>query len=138
MSLDPLLWKRAIPHLLQTNGSIVNVASTAGLIGVPYGAAYSASKFGVIGLTKALSSEYSRRGVRVNAVCPGHVLTPMTAGTATFGPQINPELLGRLTPLTGKGSEASEIAAAIAFLCSDTAANTTGAVLTIDGGQTAI
>ncbi|MBF6352847.1 MULTISPECIES: SDR family NAD(P)-dependent oxidoreductase [Nocardia] len=130
--------KRVIPHLLETGGSIVNVASTAGLIGVPYGAAYSASKAGVIGLTKALAAEYSRRGVRVNAVCPGHVLTPMTAGGGGFGPDVDADLLGRLAPLTGKGSRPGEIAAAIAFLTADTARNTTGAVLTIDGGQTVI
>lgn len=130
--------KRVIPHLLKTRGSIVNVASTAGLVGVPYGAAYSASKAGVIGLTKALSAEYARRGIRVNAVCPGHVLTPMTAGGGGFGPGADIELLGRLSPLTGKGSEPGEIAAAIAFLSADSARNTTGAVLTIDGGQTVI
>ncbi|MFD4402422.1 SDR family NAD(P)-dependent oxidoreductase [Nocardia sp. NPDC058499] len=130
--------KHVIPHLLDTRGSIVNVASTAGLVGVPYGAAYSASKAGVIGLTKALAAEYARRGVRVNAVCPGHVLTPLTAGGGGFGPDADTELLGRLSPLTGKGSEPGEIAAAIAFLSADSARNTTGAVLTIDGGQTVI
>lgn len=130
--------KRAVPHLLETKGCIVNVASTAGLVGIPYGAAYSASKSGVIGLTKAMAAEYSRRGVRVNAICPGHVLTPMTAGGADFGPGTDMELLTRLFPLTGKGSDPSEMAAAIAFLASDAAVNATGTILTIDGGQTAI
>lgn len=130
--------KRAIPHLLESRGCIVNVASTAGLVGIPYGAAYSASKSGVIGLTKSMAAEYSRRGVRVNAICPGHVLTPMTAGGADFGPGTDMELLTRLFPLTGKGSDPSEMAAAIAFLASDAAVNATGTILTIDGGQTAI
>lgn len=130
--------KRAIPYLLETQGCIVNVASTAGLVGIPYGAAYSASKAGVIGLTKAMAAEYARRGVRVNAICPGHVLTPMTASGADFGPGTDVELMTRLFPLTGKGSDPSEMAAAIAFLASDAAINATGTVLTIDGGQTAI
>lgn len=130
--------KRAIPHLLESKGCIVNVASTAGLVGIPYGAAYSASKAGLIGLTKAMAAEYSRRGVRVNAICPGMVLTPMTAGGANFGPGTDMQLISRLFPLTGKGSEPSEIAAAIAFLSSDAAVNATGTILTIDGGQTAI
>lgn len=132
------LSKRAIPHLLETGGCIVNVASVAGLIGVPYGAAYSASKAGVIGLTKAMAAEYSRRGVRINAICPGHVLTPMTAGGADFGPGTDMDLMTRLFPLTGKGSDPSEMASAIAYLASDAATNATGTILTVDGGQTAI
>lgn len=130
------LSKRAIPHLLETKGCIVNVASTAGLVGIPYGSAYSASKSGVIGLTKSMAAEYSRRGVRVNAICPGHVLTPMTKGGGNFGPDVDLELMARLSPLTQKGSDPSEMADAIAFLAS--AVNATGTILTIDGGQTAI
>ncbi len=130
------LSKRAIPHLLKTQGCIVNVASTAGLVGIPYGSAYSASKSGVIGLTKSMAAEYSRRGVRVNAICPGHVLTPMTAGGGNFGPDVDLELMARLSPLTQKGSDPSEMADAIAFLAS--AVNATGTILTVDGGQTAI
>ncbi len=130
--------KRAVPHLLKTNGCIVNVASTAGLVGIPYGAAYSASKSGVIGLTKAMAAEYSRRGVRVNAICPGHVLTPMTKNGGNFGPDVDLELMSRLSPLTQKGSDPSEMAAAIAYLASDAAVNATGTILTIDGGQTCI
>lgn len=130
--------KRALPHLTARKGCIVNVASTAGLVGIPYGAAYSASKAGLIGLTKSLATEYSRRGVRVNAVCPGHVLTPMTEGGGDFGSDIDMRLISPLFPLTGKGSEPAEIAAAIAFLASPAAINMTGTILTIDGGQTAI
>jgi NAD(P)-dependent dehydrogenase (short-subunit alcohol dehydrogenase family) len=130
------LSKRAIPHLLDTRGCIVNVASTAGLVGVPYGAAYSASKSGVIGLTRAMAAEYAQRGVRVNAVCPGHVATPMTANVGDFAPDTDLQLLMRLAPLTGKASQPSEIADAIAFLAS--AVNATGTILTVDGGQTTI
>jgi NAD(P)-dependent dehydrogenase (short-subunit alcohol dehydrogenase family) len=130
--------KRAVPHLLKTKGCIVNVASTAGLVGIPYGAAYSASKSGVIGLTKAMATEYSRQGIRVNAICPGHVITPMTAGGGNFGPDVDLELMSRLSPLTQKGSDPSEMAAAIGFLASDGAINATGTILTVDGGQTAI
>lgn len=130
--------KRAIPHLLQSKGCIVNVASAAGLVGIPYGAAYSASKSGVVGLTKSMAAEYAHRGVRVNAICPGHVLTPMTAGGGDFGPGTDMGLLSRLSPLTGKGSAPSEMAAAIAYLASDAAVNATGTILAIDGGQTAI
>lgn len=128
--------KRAIPHLLETKGCIVNVASTAGLVGIPYGAAYSASKSGVIGLTKAMATEYSRKGVRVNAICPGHVITPMTEGGGNFGPDVDLSLMNLLSPLTQKGSDPSEMADAIAFLAS--AVNATGTILTVDGGQTAI
>lgn len=130
------LSKRAIPHLLKTEGCIVNVASAAGLVGIPYGAAYSASKSGVIGLTKAMAVEYSRRGVRVNAICPGHVITPMTANTGGFGENTDMELIQRLFPLTQKGSEPIEMAEAIAFLAGSP--NATGTILSIDGGQTAI
>lgn len=130
------LSKRALPHLLETQGCIVNVASTAGLVGVPYGAAYSASKSGVIGLTKAMAAEYSRKGVRVNAICPGHVITPMTSKGGDFGPDTDMDLIYKLFPLTQRGSEPSEMADAIVFLAG--AVNATGTILTVDGGQTAI
>jgi meso-butanediol dehydrogenase/(S,S)-butanediol dehydrogenase/diacetyl reductase len=130
------LSKRAIPHLLETRGCIINIASTAGLVGVPYGAAYSASKAGVIGLTRAMASEYAQSGVRVNAICPGHVATPMTANAGGFAPDTDLQLLMHLAPLTGKASQPSEIAEAIVFLSS--AVNATGTILTIDGGQTTI
>lgn len=130
------LCKRAIPHLLKTRGSIVNVASTAALAGVPYGAAYCASKAGVVGLTRALAVEYAQRGVSVNAICPGYVATPMTARGGDFPPNADMQLLMRLAPLTGKASKPAEIAEAIAFLASTP--NMTGTILTLDGGQTAV
>ena len=70
----------ALPHLLDGGGAIVNIASNAGLMGQPYSAAYCASKGGVVNLTRALADEYLKRGVRVNAVAPGGMDTPMQKG----------------------------------------------------------
>ena len=72
-----LMCKAAIPHLLERRGNIVNTASTAGIQGMPWGAAYGSSKAGVIGLTRALAVEYGKLGLRVNAICPGSIETPM-------------------------------------------------------------
>lgn len=132
------LARRALPHLLETKGAIVSVASTAGVAGVPYSAAYAASKHGVVGLTRALAVEYASRGVRVNALCPGGVDTPLVAKTHFSQPGLDMNAVGRLWPLTGRSSAPSEMAAAIAFLASDEACNATGTILVIDGGQTAI
>lgn len=130
------LSKRALPHLLAARGNIVNMASAAGLAGVPYSPAYTASKHGVVGLTRAMAVEFADRGVRVNAICPGAVRTPLVVADpvpawterAKFAP---------LAPKTGKASQPEEIAAAVAWLASDEACNTTGAAVAIDGGQTA-
>lgn len=132
------LARRALPHLLESRGTIVSVASTAGVAGVPYSAAYAASKHGVVGLTRALAVEYASRGVRVNAICPGGVETPLVARTHFAQPGLDMNAVGRLWPLTGRSSQPEEMAAAIAFLASDEACNATGTILVIDGGQTAI
>lgn len=128
--------RAAIPHLLETRGNIVNFASVAGMVGVPYGTPYSASKGAVLMLSKALAVEYAARGVRVNAVCPGSVLTPMTSGVT---PPANAELpvFARLSPLIDH-ARPEEIAGAVAYLASDEARFVTGSSLVIDGGQTAI
>lgn len=127
----------AMPHLLETRGNIVNIASVAGLVGIPYGVAYSTTKGAVLMMSKSLAVEYATRGVRVNAVCPGHVLTPMTANpTPPAG--VDFALYGRLTPLVQPAAEPEEIAGIIAYLGSDEARFVTGAHFTIDGGQTAI
>jgi meso-butanediol dehydrogenase/(S,S)-butanediol dehydrogenase/diacetyl reductase len=127
----------AMPHLLATKGNIVNIASVAGVVGIPYGVAYSATKGAVLMLSKALAVEYATRDVRVNAVCPGHVLTPMTANpTPPSG--VDFALFGRLTPLMQPAADPKEIAGIIAYLGSDEARFVTGAQFTIDGGQTAI
>lgn len=134
----------ALPQLLATRGNIVNVASSAGLVGAPYGVAYSASKFGVVGFTRALAAEYAAAGVRVNAVAPGNVSTPMTA-KFEMPTGVDMQLLLRLTALQkapggqrGASAQPAEIAGAIAYLASDEAAFATGSILVIDGGQTAI
>ena len=125
----------AIPHLLETQGNIVNMASSAGLMGVAYTSAYAASKGGVVMLTKELAVEYGRRGLRVNCVCPGGVNTPLARG---FAPpeDADQHLLRRMT-LVPRLADPSEIAAAIAYLASDEARYVNGAAFSIDGGQVA-
>jgi len=125
----------AMPHLLKTTGCIVNMASTAAIVGQAYNSVYCASKGGVLLLTKALAVEFAGRGVRVNAVCPGAVKTPLSANFKTpEGADMN--LMGRLMPLLAH-SEPEEIAAAVAYLCSAEARFITGEGLVIDGAQTA-
>ncbi len=131
------LCQAALPYLLKTKGNIVNIASTAGVVGVPYGVAYSTSKSAVVGLTKALAAEYAGAGVRVNAVAPGHVNTPMTA-VYEPPPGADMGVLLRLSPLLQPSAQPEEIAAAVAYLASAEARFATGSVFVIDGGQTAI
>jgi meso-butanediol dehydrogenase/(S,S)-butanediol dehydrogenase/diacetyl reductase len=125
----------ALPHLLDTRGAIVNVASSAGLVGVAYAAAYCASKGGVVQLTRSMAVEHAHRGLRVNCVCPGGVDTPLTRA---FRPPegARRELLMRMALVPALGAPA-EIAGAIAYLASDEARYVNGAALAIDGGQTA-
>ena len=126
----------ALPPLLDGGGAIVNIASAAALQGVPYNAAYCASKAGVVGLTRSLASEYARRGVRVNCICPGGVATPMTA--AGFPVEdIDPALFARVAPQMPMMGRPEDIAALVAYLASDEAAYMTGSAVTIDGGQLA-
>jgi meso-butanediol dehydrogenase/(S,S)-butanediol dehydrogenase/diacetyl reductase len=125
----------AIPHLLETRGSIVNMASSAGLMGIAYSAPYCASKGGLVMLTRSLAVEYGKRGLRVNCVCPGGVMTPMTM---SFRPPegADPDLLRRMR-LVPQLAEPAEIAAAVAYLASDEARYVNGATLAIDGGLAA-
>ena len=125
----------AIPHLLETQGNIVNTASSAGIMGVAYTSAYAASKGGVVMLTKELAVEYGRRGLRVNCICPGGVDTPLARG---FVPpeDADQHLLQRMQ-LVPRLAEPSEIAAAFAYLASDEARYVNGAAFSIDGGQVA-
>jgi NAD(P)-dependent dehydrogenase (short-subunit alcohol dehydrogenase family) len=130
-----LMIQETLPHLLATRGSVVNVASLAGIMGLPYDAAYCASKGGVVMLTKALAKEFSDRGVRVNAVAPGGVETPM--GEIPFPEDASAEVM-QLIPRTPMGwCKPDEIAVVIAFLASDDARKVTGVVVPIDGGMTA-
>lgn len=130
-----LVCREAIPHLLATRGNIVNVASTAGMTGQPWGAAYAASKGGVIAMSRALAVEYAKQGVRVNCVCPGSIETPITQ--AFHVPEgANPKLVRRIMPLTGfAGPE--KVANVVALLASDEGSHITGEEIRIDGGALA-
>ena len=128
--------RSALPLLLDGGGAIVNMASAAALQGVPYNAAYCASKAGVVGLTQSLAAEYARRDVRVNCICPGGVLTPMTqAGFSVEG--MDGALMARTAPLLPKLGAPEKIAALVTYLCSDEADYVTGSSFRIDGGQVA-
>lgn len=115
-------------------GAIVNVASTSGLLASEQRAAYVASKHGVVGLTRQLALELGPVGIRVNAVAPGVVRTPMTA--TYFEDPAMLERLRNAYPL-GRAAEAEEVAEVILFLASDRARYVTGAVVPVDGGYTA-
>lgn len=117
----------------KNGGSIVNTASIMGLIGTVGGSAYCASKHGVIGLTKAAALEYGHLGIRVNAICPGHVSTGLTVGEKSlFTPERLEKDIGKTALKRIASSE--EIAEFVVWLCSDKAAYATGASYTIDGG----
>jgi NAD(P)-dependent dehydrogenase (short-subunit alcohol dehydrogenase family) len=117
-------------------GAVVNVASSAGRMGVPGLSAYSASKHAVLGLTKSAALEVARRGIRVNAVCPGSIRTPMLRGFVGGDEELL-EKMGRRAPM-GRLGEPDEIAEAIAWLLSDAAGFVTGNALSPDGGVAAI
>jgi meso-butanediol dehydrogenase / (S,S)-butanediol dehydrogenase / diacetyl reductase len=130
--------KRAIPHLAETKGNIVNASSTAGLKGQAYCAAYCAAKHGVVGLTKSLAIELAAKGIRVNAVCPGGIATALSDKVAwieTFDPQLLSLLISKLNG--GAMAEAEDVAAIFAYLASDEARYVTGGAFSIDGGQVA-
>lgn len=129
--------RAALPHLTASHGNVVNIASAAGLVGTPYATAYSASKSGVVGFTRSLAIEYAARAVRVNAICPGAVETPLIAGGFDGIEGVDWELVRRMSPKLGPMAQPEDIAAAVAFLASDDARFVTGTILAIDGGQTA-
>jgi NAD(P)-dependent dehydrogenase (short-subunit alcohol dehydrogenase family) len=116
----------------QGSGAIVNTASVAGLVGAGGLAPYVASKHGVVGLTKTAALEYAQSGIRVNAVCPGVIQTPMLDRLEAARPGVVEALLA-VKPMGRLGSP-DEVAAAVVWLCSDAASFTTGHALTVDGG----
>ena len=119
----------------QGRGAIVNLGSIASTIGLPSRNAYSAAKAGVLGMTRAMASEWARVGIRVNAVAPGYVRTALIDELERQG-AINAKGIAHRTPL-GRMAEPAEIAEVIAFLASPKASYITGAVLPVDGGWTA-
>jgi NAD(P)-dependent dehydrogenase (short-subunit alcohol dehydrogenase family) len=122
--------------LQQGGGAIVNTASVAGLVGAPKMAAYSASKHAVLGLTKSAAIEYARKGIRVNAVCPGVIRTAMYERAVAADPQIG--LAAAQMHPVGRLGEVDEVAAVVLWLCSDAASFVTGHAHTVDGGLTAV
>ena len=118
----------------QSTGAIVNCSSLGGLVGLPGRAAYHASKHGVIGLTRSAALEYASRGIRINAVCPGGVYTPMFAEMIANG-ELSPDA-GADDPI-GRLGRPEEIAAAALWLCSSGSSLVVGVALPVDGGYTA-
>lgn len=129
------LSQAAIPHLLERNGNIVNVASNSGLQGIPYALPYAISKGGVVQLTRALAVEFLKRPLRVNAIAPAGTNTNI-ATAATFPADMDADLMRRMGGLRGM-AEPEEVAGVFAFLASGEARSVTGAVYTIDNGLTA-
>ncbi len=121
---------------IQGAGAIVNTASVAGLVGAPLHAIYAGSKHAVIGLTRSAAAEYGRQGIRVNAVCPGVIRTPMLERALERG-AADAKALQRLHPI-GRVGEVHEVAEAVLWLCSDRSSFVTGHALAVDGGMTAI
>ena len=129
-----LVAQACLPHLLDGGGTIINTASSAGIIGQPYSAAYCASKGGVVLLTKSLALEYIKRGVRVNAVAPGGVDTPIMHSFAV-PEDADWKLVGKITSPLGF-AQPEELAGLYAYVASDEARYMTGSILSLDGGIT--
>ncbi len=126
------LCRAAMPHLIESQGNIVNAASTAALTGLHWGAAYSASKGAVLALTRSIAVEYAKQGVRANCVCPGDIATPMTAAPA-MPDMPSKEQLIRISSLNGpQGPEV--VAGVIAMLASEDGRHITGEDIRVDGG----
>jgi NAD(P)-dependent dehydrogenase (short-subunit alcohol dehydrogenase family) len=117
----------------QQSGVIVNISSINGLQGTPHAAIYAASKSGVISLTKTAALEYASSNIRVNAICPGPILTPMLEKVLI---ETGKERYETLIPMRRIGAP-NEIANAVTWLCSDEASYITGHVMAVDGGVTA-
>ena len=127
----------ALPHLRAARGNIVNISSVAGNVAQPYATAYAAAKGGLTQLTKALALELSPEGIRVNAICPGTVDTPIVSHVAEIMPSdLDPRVADRLMMmLPGRAISPAEIGSAIVYLASPNARMITGTVLAFDGGM---
>jgi NAD(P)-dependent dehydrogenase (short-subunit alcohol dehydrogenase family) len=134
-----LCMKYALPQMLkQGGGAIVNMASILGVVGFATAGAYTAAKHGLVGLTRVAALEYATQGIRVNAVCPGFIETPMVMDrglAAGSHPEVYQQIAA-LHPMKRLGTP-EEIAAAAVWLCSDAASFITGHTLLVDGGYTA-
>jgi NAD(P)-dependent dehydrogenase (short-subunit alcohol dehydrogenase family) len=119
----------------QGGGAVVNCSSLGGLVGLPGRAAYHAAKHGVIGLTRSAALEYAPRGIRINAVCPGAIETPMVTDMIAKGELSVPDAVAS-HPI-GRLGHADEIATAVLWLCSSGASFVVGVALPVDGGYTA-
>ncbi|MEM0954146.1 MAG: SDR family NAD(P)-dependent oxidoreductase [Pseudomonadota bacterium] len=124
--------RAAMPHLIESGGSIVNAASTAAITGLHWGVAYSASKGAVLAMTRSIAVEYAKQGVRANCVCPGDIKTAMTAATSMPDAPSHEQLI-RISSLNGpQGPEV--VAGVIAMLASEDASHITGEDVRVDGG----
>lgn len=130
-----LICREALPELMKTRGNIINASSTSALQGLPWGAAYGASKAAILAMTRSIAVDYARHGVRANCIAPGDILTPL-ARNVTFPEGADLSMLGRIQSLTGaKGPEV--VAGLIAMLGSDDAIHITGECVRVDGGTLA-
>ncbi|GAB2529868.1 SDR family NAD(P)-dependent oxidoreductase [Nocardia heshunensis] len=135
LSAPFFLSRAALPSLLERGGCIVNVSSIAGLEGQAYSAGYCAAKHGLIGLTRAMALEFDSRGIRINAVCPGGMTTPMVQNF-TFPEDPDYTLIMKIAAARGL-MEPAQVANVIAFLCSDDASAVHGAIYSVDNGKMA-
>jgi NAD(P)-dependent dehydrogenase (short-subunit alcohol dehydrogenase family) len=128
--------KYELPQMVkQGGGAIVNTSSGAGISGAPGWSAYSAAKHGVVGMTKCAAVEYARAGIRINAVCPGPIDSPMGKRIAADNPGYRDILIAHTA--NGRLGRPEEVAEAAAWLCSDAASLVNGAILAVDGGTSA-
>ena len=129
-----LMCRATLPHILETGGNIVNVASTSGMRGQPFSAAYCASKGGVILLSHSLAIEYRERGIRINVVSPGGMDTPLLNDFGLPEGVTTRQIARMMTPMGFAKPE--DVANAVAFVASDEASFMTGSVTVVDGGIT--
>jgi len=128
-----LCMKYEIAEMLKTGGgAIVNNSSVDGQRAFPMDAVYSAAKHGVIGLTKSAAMQYAAKGIRINAVCPGWIRTPLTEDILVHDPQAEAQMI--LHQPIGRLGKAEEVAQAVVWLCSDKASLVVGTALAVDGG----
>ena len=130
-----LVCQASIPYLLDGGGSIVNIASNAGIKAQPYSIAYCASKAGVVHVTRCLADEYLKRGIRVNCVAPGGMETPLQEAFMEFPEGVDWKAMRKVMSPLGN-STPDEIAEVVAFIASDQCRYMTGSIVSIDGGIT--